>query len=170
MSVSQGKRRLEAGSPLEGAHALSPLDFLVMSMAFHGRVTDLIVGVGKKYDLDASETLALHCLTRGPELVSEVAGQVGLRPNGASVLISRLVKRRLVRRQRTRSDRRVALVSLTESGRKIAASAQLELWRAAENLLLPLQEPTQRQFLGLLDRLASHQDEPPQPITPPRLI
>lgn len=144
-----------AGSGAEaGGSAPSALDFLALSFALHRRLASLVQDASKEFALNPSEALALLCLSRRAEPVSEVARQVGLRPNGASVLISRLSRRHLVRRQRSRRDRRVSVISLTDAGLALAASVELKLWREAERFLSPLQPSLRGSLFSSMLRLA----------------
>jgi len=143
------------------AHAISaaetepsPLDLLILSFGLHRRLETLVEKTSREFDLTATEALALHCLSRRPEFVSEVARQTGLRPNGASVLIGRLVSKRLVRRQRSRGDRRLTLITLTDSGQALAATLQLNLWRDIESFLEPLPPAARTRLSDLLRLLA----------------
>jgi DNA-binding MarR family transcriptional regulator len=101
-------------------HASVPLDVLLLVFQVQGRLASLVAAESRAFNLTATEALALITLARDSSPVSGIARAVGIRPNGASVLVDRLRERRLVRRQRSRRDNRVVTVDLTETGRELA--------------------------------------------------
>lgn len=147
---------LELDQPAEtGATPTPLLDFLLLSSRVHGRVAAILDAEGRDFDLTATESMALLWLARGSSPVSGVATAVGLRPNGASVLVDRLKARGLVRRQRSRRDQRVVTVSLTNAGRSQASVLGARLRGGLRLLVSPL-SPTEREWLvSMLQRLAS---------------
>jgi DNA-binding MarR family transcriptional regulator len=75
-------------------------------------------------DHDAEVTLpqfrALVVLaSRGPQRVVDVSGELGVDPSTGTRLCDRLVRKGLVRRQRSTTDRRVVRVALTPAGRSL---------------------------------------------------
>jgi DNA-binding MarR family transcriptional regulator len=107
------------------------VDLLLRIFEIQGSMTSVLGAVGRSADLGPSEVAALLALRRGPSPISGVARSVGIRPNGASVLVERLHARGLVRRERSRRDNRVVSVELTPSGQALAD----ELSEAAEGRL-----------------------------------
>lgn len=57
--------------------------------------------------------------SRGPQRVVDVSGELGIDPSTGTRLCDRLVRKGLVRRQRSTSDRRVVRVTLTPAGRSL---------------------------------------------------
>jgi DNA-binding MarR family transcriptional regulator len=57
--------------------------------------------------------------------ITQIAEHLQLRHNGASLLVERAVKRGLLRRQEDPSDRRRALVSLSEQGESVLTEVSL---------------------------------------------
>jgi DNA-binding MarR family transcriptional regulator len=75
-------------------------------------------------DLDADVTLpqfrALVVLaTRGPQRVADIAAELQVTPSTGTRMCDRLVRKGLVRRSRTASDRRVVRLRLTAAGRRL---------------------------------------------------
>lgn len=58
-------------------------------------------------------------LSRGPQRVVDVSGELGVDPSAGTRLCDRLVRKGLVRRQRSTTDRRVVRVALTPAGRSL---------------------------------------------------
>jgi DNA-binding MarR family transcriptional regulator len=142
-------------SPETGATATPLVDFLLLSSRVQSRVATILEAEGRDFDLTATESMALLWLSRGSSPVSGIAKAVGLRPNGASVLVDRLRARGLVRRQRSRRDQRVVTVSLTDAGRSQASTLSARLKDGLRFLVSPL-SPTEREWLvSMMERLAS---------------
>src|SRR5215470_1310195 len=61
--------------------------------------------------------------SRGPQRMVDLAAALGVTPSTAGRLCDRLVRKRLIRRQRARADRREVLVSITAPGRQVVDQA-----------------------------------------------
>jgi DNA-binding MarR family transcriptional regulator len=59
--------------------------------------------------------------TRGPQRSADLAANLEVTPSTASRMIDRLVRKGLVRRTRTREDRRAVRIQLTAPGREVVA-------------------------------------------------
>lgn len=82
--------------------------------------------------------------SRGPQRVVDVSGELGIDPSTGTRLCDRLVRKGLVRRQRSTTDRRVVRVTLTSDGRslvdRVTASRRRELSRIVTSM--PSRWPT----------------------------
>lgn len=97
------------------------MDLLLRVFEVQGELTSLVGAESRMLGLAPSEALTLIALCRDALPVSGIARAVGIRPNGASVLVDRLWQRRLVRRQRSLRDNRVVTVDLSDEGRELAS-------------------------------------------------
>lgn len=74
--------------------------------------------------------------SRGPQRITDIAADLGVAPSTATRMCDRLVRRGLVRRHRTASNRREVRLSLTPAGRslvlELARRRRAELARHAE--------------------------------------
>ncbi len=61
--------------------------------------------------------------SRGPQRLVDLAGALGVTASTAGRMCDRLVRKQLVRRHRSRADRRTVLISLTPAGRQIVDQA-----------------------------------------------
>ena len=61
--------------------------------------------------------------SRGPQRLVDLAGALGVTASTAGRMCDRLVRKQLVRRHRTRADRRSVLISLTQTGRQVVDQA-----------------------------------------------
>jgi DNA-binding MarR family transcriptional regulator len=76
------------------------------------------------FGLTGPQLWAIKTLARAGALpVSRLAEELAVHQASASLLVSRLERRELLRRLRSKKDRRVVLLSLTRRGRQIAARA-----------------------------------------------
>jgi DNA-binding MarR family transcriptional regulator len=98
------------------------MDVLLLAFQIHGRLIALLAPECRPLGVTPNEALALIALAREPLPVSGIGRVVGIRPNGASVLVDRLDARGLVRRTRSPRDNRVVSVALTEAGVALAAT------------------------------------------------
>jgi MarR family transcriptional regulator, organic hydroperoxide resistance regulator len=80
--------------------------------------------VYKQFSLTGPQLWAIKTLSRrGPLATSELAAALAVQPSTLSVLMDRLEKRGLVRRLRSREDRRFVEIALTPKGAELAARA-----------------------------------------------
>jgi len=91
--------------------------------------------------------------------VVTLAESLGVDVGGASRLIDRLLAKRLVVRQRTREDARVASVSLTESGRALHPKLEAKAEGVLVEYLRVLSRKETDQLNALLRRLVDAADE-----------
>jgi DNA-binding MarR family transcriptional regulator len=145
--ASAGTKRRQTAPP--------SLAFLLLSFQVQRQAVDTLEAHGRDLDLGATEIIALLWLSLGASPVSGVAKAVGLHPNGTSVLIERMRARRLVKRERSRDDRRLAIVSLTTTGHSLAATLSAKLEQDTGLLLAPLSASERAQLISFLQRLSS---------------
>jgi len=130
------------------------VDALLLTFQAQGRLSNLLAAESRAFDLTPSEALALITLARDSSPVSGIARAVGIRPNGASVLVDRLKERKLVRRTRSRRDNRVVTVDLTEAGREIADALTKKAATQMEFALTALSNAQREQLVGMLRQVA----------------
>ncbi|PRZ44345.1 DNA-binding MarR family transcriptional regulator [Antricoccus suffuscus] len=70
-------------------------------------------------DLSAAQYRALVVLAaRGPQRIADLADHLQVSPSSAGRMCDRLVRKGFVRRHRSRTDRRIVMVSLDREGRR----------------------------------------------------
>ena len=99
----------------------------------------------------ARQIKALSILKGGPMSQKDLQEQLGVQPASVSELISKLEGRGLVERNRSDSDRRVVVLSLTADGMKHAAEAVETV--SSDELFACLDENEQDQLIALLEKL-----------------
>jgi DNA-binding MarR family transcriptional regulator len=100
--------------------------------------------------------------SRGPQRVVDVSGELGVDPSTGTRLCDRLVRKGLVRRQRSTADRRVVRVTLTPAGRSLVD--QVTLWRREEvsNIVAAMQEHWSADVVRALHGFAAATGETPE--------
>jgi len=123
MSRAPTRPRSRAGArkdplPAEAADIVSGLRRMVRAIELYSQE------VYKNFGLTGPQLWALKTLYRqGPLATSALAAALAVQPSSLSVLVDRLERRGLVRRVRSRSDRRFVEISLTPQGTALAARA-----------------------------------------------
>lgn len=78
------------------------------------------------HDLSAAQYRALVVLaSRGPRRMVDLAHLLGVEPSSLGRMCDRLVRKGFVRRRRSRSDRRIVVVSLSPQGRRVLDEATI---------------------------------------------
>jgi DNA-binding MarR family transcriptional regulator len=98
----------------------------------------------------AQLNVLMHVYYRGPLEVTQFVELLQISPPAASQLIERLVQSNLVLRTETLNDRRIRMVSLTETGRKIVEESISTRQHWLEGLMTSL---TDQQKLAIADTL-----------------
>ena len=99
--------------------------------------------------------------SRGPQRMIELSRALGVTPSTAGRMCERLVRKGLIRRQRTRSDRRSVLVSITASGRAVVDEATRRRRELIAVILAKLPPETQHVMAEALSAFAEAADEIP---------
>ena len=98
-----------------------------------GQIVDALLAASRALVAIAARSLADHEIevtlpqyralvvlaSRGPQRVVDISTELGVDPSTGTRLCDRLVRKALVRRQRSSSDRRVVRVALTPAGRRL---------------------------------------------------
>lgn len=115
--------------------------------------------------MDEEVTLAQYralvaLVSRGPQRVGDLAGELNVAPSTASRLCERLVNKGLVRRTRRVDDRRAVWLTLSESGAGFVGEA-MRLRRAAiRRLLDDIEVSAPREVTAALNAFATAAGEP----------
>ena len=122
-------------------------------------------------DLSAAQYRTLVVLaSRGPLRMVDLAQLQGVNPSTVGRMCDRLVRRGFVRRQRTRGDRRIVVVSLSKEGRRVLDEATVARREAITVALSTLSVERQRAAAAALRALSEALGEVPDhawPKSPP---
>lgn len=109
------------------------------------------------HDLTHAQWIPLYWLARGDgSTVAELARDVVLDPGAMTRALDRLEAKGLVRRERSRKDRRVVLIELTDAGRAAAASVPPVLSAVLNAHLAGFSDAEWRSLLALLQRMLAN--------------
>lgn len=104
--------------------------------------------------LSGSQRIVLRALANnGPYQVSEVANQLGVTLSAATGLVDRLVKAKLVTRERDQEDRRVVWVKITPEGEHAVQAAEARRRAAFREMVKNLPGDDVVKLCDILDRL-----------------
>lgn len=94
---------------------------------------------------------------RGPTTVGDLALALGIAQPGVTRMLGQLKKLKLVTSDRTKSDQRQRLISLTKAGHSIVAATRDDLWprieKAVADLCKDLNGPLIEQLAAIEDAL-----------------
>jgi len=105
--------------------------------------------MNRQYGLTGPQSLVLRLLIKKGALSSaDLSRQMYVTPSNITGIIDRLEKKRLVERIRKQGDRRVALITLTQSGQKLGKAIPDPIEKKFVNQLADLQ-PEHLQILAI---------------------
>lgn len=108
-------------------------------------------------DLTHAQWIPLYWLARGEcGTMAELARGAALDPGAMTRALDRLEAKGMVRRERSRLDRRVVQIELTEAGRAAAANVPAVLASVLNAHLAGFSEAEWQQLVGLLQRLIAN--------------
>jgi DNA-binding MarR family transcriptional regulator len=117
-----------------------------------GQATQQAIAPGPT--LSGSQRIVLRALSdKGPCQVSEVAGHVGVTLSAATGLVDRLVKARLVTRERDQKDRRVVWVKVTAEGEAAVQAAEARRRAVLSELTINLSPEDLSTLCTILERI-----------------
>lgn len=129
---------------LDAAEALTQLSRLVQGV--HARIAG-------RHDLTPVQARLLCVLALGPRGMADLARCLGVEKAALTGLVDRAQRRGLVRRDPVPDDRRALRVTLTDTGRRVAAAFHAESTAELDRLLAPLAARDRERFRGALARI-----------------
>ncbi len=105
--------------------------------------------------LSFSQVMVLTALMQHKEMtMTGLAEFLGLARANATGLVDRLVKRGMVERRRVEEDRRVVLITLTQSGRETARNLAVEQRKGLARMMKRIPEKDLELFIATLEQVA----------------
>jgi DNA-binding MarR family transcriptional regulator len=104
--------------------------------------------------------------SRGPQRQVDLAGALNVTASTAGRMCDRLVRKGLIRRHRSRADRRSVQVSITSAGREVVDQATARRRALLAQILARLAAPEQSQVAGALTAFAAAAGEVPDSLWP----
>lgn len=102
-----------------------------------------------KHELHTIDMLGI----RGPSRMGAIAQHLGVVRSAVTQLVDRLEERGIVERVRSDIDRRVWLITLTETGDAVFHGLDASYRAIAERMIAPLSDREQEQLISLLGRM-----------------
>jgi DNA-binding MarR family transcriptional regulator len=156
-TASQSPSRVPSGADRALVDA-----FIGASRALVAVAARSLSDLGEDITLPQYRTLVV-LRTRGPQRAADVAAHLSVTPSTASRMIERLVRKHLVRRARTKDDRRAVRVYLTEAGRQIVAEVTDRRRAEIERILGQMPTQGRKALTAALRAFASAAGEAPEP-------
>lgn len=97
--------------------------------------------------------VVLYALDPEPIIPTTLADYASASRATITEIVDRLLERALISRSRSKDDRRNYFITLTETGRSLAARAETLFLRTITELSEPLTEPAPRALLAICDKL-----------------
>lgn len=132
---------------------------LATSRAIIGIAVRSLAASGADVTLPQYRTMVVLA-SRGPQRIVDIAAELGVNPSTGTRMCERLVRKGLIDRRRTGSDRREVQLTLTEKGKRVVAD--VTEWRRAElvQLVDALPGDSLEPAISMLRELAAVAGEP----------
>lgn len=155
------KRRKRSSPRTEtGDHALATIRALVDALYRSARGVEAGTGL-----TNAQLAILSYVATESPLTVNEIAERVRTGQSTVSTILSRLARRRLIRRVRATDDRRHVMIEATPAGRSVVRTAPrpptVQLMDALDALTAAERRLISRALSPLLKRLHRERRRPP---------
>jgi DNA-binding MarR family transcriptional regulator len=135
--------------------------FIAASRALVAVAARSLADLGEEVTLPQYRALVVIA-SRGPQRAADLAGLLGVTPSTASRMIERLVRKRLVRRVRSKDDRRAVRVHLSEAGQVIVAEVTDRRRGEIERILEQMPTRGRKALTGALRAFADAAGEAPE--------
>ena len=100
--------------------------------------------------------LGLSFLRKNPGSPAKAfADTLGLQPSSASGLIDRMVRNGLIRRERSKTDRRVVLLSLKAKGEQMVDKIMDQKRQSVAEIFAPLSDEERTTYLELMKKVVN---------------
>ena len=127
----------------------------IKSVVRRFRVVDAAAGDQPHGELSIPEVHVIEFLgDKGSCMMREVAELLLVAVNTVTTIIDKMEQRKLVRRERDETDRRIVMVRLTDKGKEAYRGISEMRLHACWSLLTPLNEDEQDIFMVLMRKIA----------------
>lgn len=107
-------------------------------------------------NLSKPELLTLESISKQKGLImSTLAKELSVGFSTATGIVDRLIKKKLVIRERNHGDRRIVKVSLSQRGKEIASAYREQKKKIFKKMIEMLTESEQVSFLAVLEKIAN---------------
>jgi DNA-binding MarR family transcriptional regulator len=107
--------------------------------------------------ISCSQMVALDYLLHHNRVpMAEMAKVLSIKTSSASILIDRLIREKMLKRERDNKDRRVVWVSITPKGKKVVKQILSQKKLALRDIFRPLTPAERQQYLSVLTKVKAH--------------
>ena len=113
-------------------------------------------GIFTKGNLTVPDIIVMDALLeKGPCTMGLLAGILNLTTSAATVIVDRMIRKGLVKRERSKEDRRVVRVTLVKKGEDIIKDLNTERRHMANELFSVLNEKERKEYLRLIEKVCN---------------
>ncbi|MGB3081913.1 MAG: MarR family transcriptional regulator [Candidatus Omnitrophota bacterium] len=113
-------------------------------------------GIFTKGNLTVPDIIVMDALLeKGPWTMGLLAGILNLTTSAATVIVDRMIRKGLVKRERSKEDRRVVRVTLVKKGEDIIKDLNTERRHMANELFSVLNEKERKEYLRLIEKVCN---------------
>ena len=135
--------------------------FIAASRALVAVAARSLADLGEEVTLPQYRALVV-LRTRGPQRAADLASLLDVTPSTASRMIERLVRKHLVRRVRTKDDRRAVRVHLTDAGQTVVSQVTDRRRAEIEHILKQMPAQGRKALTSALRSFADAAGEAPE--------
>jgi len=125
------------------------------------------LGAAAEHTTIAQYRMLVVLASHGPQRMVDLAAALDVTPSTAGRMIDRLVRKKLARRHRARTDRRSVVVSVTAAGRQVVDEATARRRVLIEEILVRLPSGQQQAIASAFEAFAAAAGEVPEHLWPP---
>ena len=85
--------------------------------------------------------------------MSDIANLLSVSMSGVTGLVDRMIKNRLLKRNRSKKDRRIVEITITPRGKKVARSVMQQQYKMIKKMFGKISRDERRKYLNILEKV-----------------
>ncbi len=98
-------------------------------------------------------TILQYLCRRRSCIMSDIANSLSVSMSGATGLVDRMIKNRLLKRNRSKKDRRIVEITITPQGKKVARSVMQQQYKMIKKMFGKISRDERRKYLDILEKV-----------------
>lgn len=98
-------------------------------------------------------TILQYLYRRRSCIMSDIANSLSVSMSGATGLVDRMIKNRLLKRNRSKKDRRIVEITITPHGKKVARSVMQQQYKMIKKMFGKISRDERRNYLNILEKV-----------------
>jgi len=98
-------------------------------------------------------TILQYLYRRRSCIMSDIANLLSVSMSGATGLVDRMIKNRLLKRNRSKKDRRIVEITITPRGKKVARSVMQQQYKMIKKMFGKISRDERRKYLNILKKV-----------------